>query len=80
MEIRRYVLVDRENNEDDSNYESYPEAESEARKRGCAVIARVFEYTDSELIWTPNGASVWPPRDAGNQDCAVFPHWWANTK
>ena len=63
-EIRRYVLVDTEDNAEEDDYEDYNEAYEQARKRNMAVIARVFEYSDSELIWTPDGSDTWPPEPA----------------
>lgn len=64
MKIIRYVLVDTDDNEQDYEYDEheYDEAEAEAYRTGCAVIARVFEYEDSELVWTPNGSNIWPPK------------------
>lgn len=60
-EIRRYVLVGADNVEDDYEYESYQEAYESARRRNMAVIARVYVYDDSELVWTPDGSDTWPP-------------------
>ena len=60
-EILRYVLVDRENNEGDYEYHSLKGA-VEAAGSDEAVIERTYEYSDSELAWTPDGDDVWPPR------------------
>lgn len=60
-EIRRYVLVARDNTEEDYEYADYAEAYEAANRRNMAVIARVYAYEDSELIWTPDGSDVWPP-------------------
>lgn len=61
-EIRRYVIVDAENSEDDYEYNSPNEAIERAAKRGLtAVIARIYTFDDSELVWTSTGDSVWPP-------------------
>jgi hypothetical protein len=77
--IERYVLIDSDNNEGDWEYESFKEAVGEAISQGdTAVVARIYEYDDSELVWTPDGSSVWPPTptcpicEAGASDCATF--------
>lgn len=59
--ISRYVLVDKDDQESDHEYESYIDAENDAAFRGAAVIERTYEYSGSELVWTPDGSSVWPP-------------------
>lgn len=64
-EIRRYVLVTREDVELDYEYEFAHEAQEDARRQDCAVIARVYEYADSELVWTPDGTDTWPPKKKG---------------
>ena len=63
-DIRRYVLVDLNDVEQDYEYESFDEAKSTAAKLGDhAVIERVYEYADSGLVWTPNGEyASWPPK------------------
>ena len=68
-EIRRYVLVDRNNNEEDYEYVDYGGAYQAACRRNMAVVERIYEYADSRLIWTPDGGSVWPPekRDEGER-------------
>lgn len=60
--ISRYVLVDANDNEQDHEYDDYAAAESAAEEQGCAVIERRYEYSDSELVWTPNGSLSWPPK------------------
>ena len=63
VEIRRYVLVDRNDHEGPEEYANLDEAINAAQVlgEGEAVIARVYEYTDSELVWTPDGSDTWPP-------------------
>lgn len=60
-EIRRYVLVDEDDNEQDHEYDRYEDAEREATMQGFAIVARTYEYADSELVWTPDGSDTWPP-------------------
>lgn len=61
-EIRRYVIVNIDGTEDDYEYEDANEAIEKAGKRGLtAVVARVYTFDDSELVWTSTGDSVWPP-------------------
>lgn len=62
-EITRYVLVDRDDNEGEYEYERYDEAVA-AAGADHAVVERHYVYDDSELVWTPNGADSWPPKRA----------------
>ena len=62
MNISRYVLVNRDNQEQDYEYESYDDAIAEAQDQDCAVIERTYSYDDSELVWTPDGSNHWPPK------------------
>ena len=59
-EILRFVLVDRDDNEDLYEYEAGREAIENAGA-DHAVIMRTYEYSDSELVWTPDGSDMWPP-------------------
>lgn len=68
-EIHKYALVDEHNTEGDYEYGSLREARRAGAKYGQAVILRHYTrddedliYDDSELVWTPNGANVWPPK------------------
>ena len=60
MSILRYVLVDADNVEGDYEHPTLQEAEKQAGSTH-AVIERTYEYSDSELVYTPNGARTWPP-------------------
>ncbi len=60
-EIHRYVLVDRDDMEQDYEYSSYRDAETDAMRQNAAVICRTYVYDDSELVWTPDGSDAWPP-------------------
>lgn len=66
--ISRYVIVNDQDHEEDHEYDSYDEAETDASARVAkhherlAIIERQYEYTDSELVWTSTGADHWPPR------------------
>ena len=66
MSITRYVLVDRDNNEQDYEFENYQEAQLSALGKGFAVIERTYEFADSELVWTPDGGRVWPVKKGAN--------------
>lgn len=59
-EIRRYVLVSQDDIEGDYEYDSYDEAVNDAGSTH-AVVERTYVYDDSELVWTPDGGSIWPP-------------------
>lgn len=63
-EIRKYVIVGPDNGEDFGDYDLFDDAQTEAIRRGdSAVIARIYEFADSELVWAPDGADTWPPTD-----------------
>uniref|UniRef100_UPI003F493914 hypothetical protein n=1 Tax=Pseudonocardia sp. CA-138482 TaxID=3240023 RepID=UPI003F493914 len=63
-DVRRYVLVDSKDREVGSTeYDQYREAVSAAeRHEGVAVVEYVYEFADSELVWTPDGSTIWPLR------------------
>jgi hypothetical protein len=61
MEILKFVLVDRNDQEEDYEYTDRDEA-IKAAGTDHAVIMRTYVYDDSELIWTPNGKDTWPPK------------------
>ncbi|MCK0441186.1 hypothetical protein MUG78_17445 [Gordonia alkaliphila] len=62
-DITKYQLVDSSDHEVDGLYDSEQEAIAAARAKGNhAVIAVEFEFSDSELVWTPSGQGSWPPR------------------
>lgn len=60
-EITRYVLVDRDDHEQDYEYETLDGARVPCDGEEFAIIERTYTYDDSELVWTPNGATTWPP-------------------
>jgi hypothetical protein len=61
-EIQRYVLVGLDDVEGDEEYATLHDAIAHARVRtSTAVISRTYEYTDSELVWTPDDSDIWPP-------------------
>jgi hypothetical protein len=62
-QIDRYVLVDANDVSEDFEYDDAAEAIAAAskRKEPMAVLARVYVYDDSELLWTSTGDSIWPP-------------------
>lgn len=67
-EIRKYVIVHADNSEGDHEYDDPNEAIEQAARLGTtAVIARVYAFDDSELVWTSTGDSTWPPTE-GNAD------------
>ena len=61
MTIEKYVLVDGADVALDGYYDSFQKARSEAVAKGCAVVAHIWEWSDSELVWTPDGGDTWPP-------------------
>jgi hypothetical protein len=63
-EILRFVTVSPEDVEGDHEYDTEQEA-IDAAPEGHAVIMRTYEYTESELVWTPDGGDLWPPSKRG---------------
>lgn len=61
--IERYVIVDKDDHEDDYEYASMDEAIEviEERTGQWAVVMRHYVYDDSELVWTSDGRHTWPP-------------------
>lgn len=59
--ITRYVLVDRNDVEGNVEYEDMAEA-IDICDDDHAVIERTYEYADSEVVYTPDGSNVWPPK------------------
>jgi hypothetical protein len=45
-------------------YTSFSEAKRIASITGFAIVERTYEYSDEELVWTPDGSDVWPPEAA----------------
>jgi hypothetical protein len=62
--IEKYVLVNGDDESEDFEFDDADEAIAAAFKRDepVAVVARVYVYDDSELVWTSTGADVWPPQ------------------
>ena len=61
METTRYAVIDR-NDEKVNDHEKYDDAVEEAKSDGnCAVAEEHYEYTDSTVVWTPDGTNTWPP-------------------
>lgn len=60
--IHKYVLVDENDQEGDSEFDTLAECVEEAKRRRLhAVIKRTYSYDDSTLVWTPPGIEGWPP-------------------
>lgn len=61
-EIRRYVLVSEQDIEGTLEYSTLEAAIVDAKIMGhAAVVAHIYTWEDSELIWTPDEEDVWPP-------------------
>ena len=63
MTITKYVLVNKEGEQDSDVYDTYQEAVNEAMKYSpnFAIEELEFEYSDSDLAWTPHNDGIWPP-------------------
>jgi len=60
-DIQRYVVLDVDGNQGSGEYDTLDEAREAAQSVGGAVEAHVYEWSDSELVWTPDGGNEWPP-------------------
>ena len=60
MTIERYRLVDGEGRAGDFLFDTLEEAR-EANDGTHAIEALMFEFSDTELLETPDGGDVWPP-------------------
>lgn len=64
-EIRRYELVNLDGEEEGVEFDDYSQALEAATKSGFAIQANIYEYSDHELVWTPDGSDQWPPAADG---------------
>ena len=68
MKTTRYAVIDR-NDTKVNDHEKYEDAVQEAKGDGnCAVTEEQYEYTDSTVVWTPDGSNTWPPTGEGEED------------
>lgn len=72
-EINRYVVLDVDGHQTSGEYDTLDEARQVAQRDGGAVEAHVYEWSDSELVWSPNGETEWPP-PAGTCPCGATDH------
>lgn len=63
-EIRTYVLVNDDDEYVSDEFDTLDEAKNEVsfRNEPFAIVALVYTFEDSELVWTPDGGKVWPPK------------------
>jgi hypothetical protein len=61
-EIRKYVLVNANDQEENHEYNLLHDAVEDAKRRHVpmAVIARTYVFDDSEMVWNTEGSDVWP--------------------
>jgi len=69
MTIERFIVVDSNGETIAEDFDTYDEARSFTHKfygsdQRVAIVARIFEYSDSELVWTSDGSNSWPPKDS----------------
>lgn len=75
MKTHRYAIVDRSDTKVD-DIGSLEEAKRIARAAGdCAVVMETYEYSDSEVVWTPDGSDVWPPKTTFTVRDSVTGEW-----
>lgn len=61
-EITKYVLVDLDNTWGDYEFNKLDEAIELATRAGdTAVLELTYSFSDSALVWTPDGGDIWPP-------------------
>lgn len=65
MNITTYVVVDLDDQYVSEEHAGKAEAvnDAESRDEPCAVVELTYEFADSDLAWTPNNASTWPPKN-----------------
>ena len=59
-DIQKYLLVGRDGCEIGTYFDSYREAETEAKRSDCAVVEHTYTYEDTDLVFTPDGSDEWP--------------------
>lgn len=64
-DITRYALVGPGGEQGDHEYDTENDAIGAAllESEPHAVIAVVYTFDDTDLVWTPDGGDVWPPAD-----------------
>jgi hypothetical protein len=65
-EILRFVTIDHDDNEGETEYVTREQAIEQAAKSGYAVAMRTYILDDTELVWTPDGGAFWPPKFTAN--------------
>lgn len=65
-EIIRFVTIDLDDNEGESEYRTQEEAIAVASKVGHAVAMKTYVLDDTELVWTPQDENYWPPKFTAN--------------
>ena len=64
--LYRYAVIDLQGNEVFSaDFDTQDEA-VKAADTDQAVVEREYAYVDEELVWTPDGSTVWPPEGERN--------------
>ena len=62
--IERYIIVGNDGHEEDHEHTDCQEAirTAKARKPKCAVIAHIYEWSDSEVVYDPKRPDEQQPR------------------
>ena len=62
--VSRYILVDRSGVTTGDYFDDPREAKERAAIEDCAVVEHIYGYEDEDLVWTPDGSTVWPAPSA----------------
>jgi hypothetical protein len=65
MNIHTYVVVSLDDEYVSEEHAGKAEAvnDAESRDEPHAVVELTYVFDDSDLVWTPNNASTWPPKN-----------------
>jgi len=69
-QIEKYILVDRNGEAYGYFHDDFSSAKALADARGFAVDEYRFTFSDSQLVYTPDGSRTWPPT---NEDKGAVP-------
>jgi hypothetical protein len=68
-EITRYLLLDADGADASEETERFDDVErwAQAASAPVAIVARVYEYTHTEMVRWPQGETEWPPSEAAQE-------------
>ena len=68
-EITRYLLLDADGDDASEETERFDDVErwAKAASAPVAIVARVYEYTHTEMVRWPQGETEWPPSEEAQE-------------